>query len=86
MSVRKTAGHMIDGPQRDAPRFPAVNEAAVADAIARVLQDWHVGPGDLGLERAWQTLGGDAKLTDHAAGWRPWRSYAANLLCPTNRG
>jgi AraC family transcriptional regulator of adaptative response / DNA-3-methyladenine glycosylase II len=39
-------------------------------------------PGkDLGLEQAWQKLaGGNIALQHHAAGWRPWRSYAANLL------
>ena len=36
---------------------------------------------DLGLERAWQALGGsDQALTRHAGRWRPWRTYAANLL------
>ena len=38
--------------------------------------------GDLGLENGWR-LGrpGASGLADHAAAhWRPWRSYAANLL------
>ena len=36
---------------------------------------------DLGLERAWQALGGSAAaLSEHAEHWRPWRAYAANLL------
>lgn len=35
---------------------------------------------DLGLENAWKNLGGESRLTHHAANWRPWRSYAANLL------
>lgn len=35
---------------------------------------------DLGLEQAWQSIGGTHKLTDQAAQWRPWQSYAANLL------
>tara|TARA_R110002110_G_scaffold303525_2_gene517650 strand:+ start:17010 stop:18449 length:1440 start_codon:yes stop_codon:yes gene_type:complete len=36
---------------------------------------------DLGLEKAWQTLApGTLSLTEAAANWRPWRSYAANLL------
>lgn len=37
-------------------------------------------PKDLGLEKAWQSLGTTRPLTDHASTWRPWRSYAANLL------
>jgi AraC family transcriptional regulator of adaptative response / DNA-3-methyladenine glycosylase II len=37
--------------------------------------------GDLGLEKAWSNLGGDKKnLKNHMANWRPWGSYAANLL------
>jgi len=36
---------------------------------------------DLGLEKAWGKLPGPAvTLSDHTANWRPWRSYAANLL------
>lgn len=38
-------------------------------------------PKDLGLEKAWQTLAKDnTRLNDQTAQWRPWRSYAANLL------
>ena len=40
--------------------------------------------GDLGLERAWERLpGAKSRLRDHAVNWRPWRSYAANLLWRT---
>jgi len=36
---------------------------------------------DLGLEKAWAGLHSPAvPLGDHMANWRPWRSYAANLL------
>lgn len=35
---------------------------------------------DLGLENAWRELAGGIKLQDHAANWRPWGAYAANLL------
>ena len=36
---------------------------------------------DLGLERAWEQISGDRlTLTAHTEHWRPWRSYAANLL------
>jgi len=39
-------------------------------------------PKDLGLEKAWAEINPETDpLTDHAAAhWRPWRSYAANLL------
>jgi hypothetical protein len=43
------AGHMPDAPDRPAPRFPTANEAAAGSAIARVLRDWSIGPGDLCL-------------------------------------
>ena len=37
--------------------------------------------GDLGLDKAWAALAGEGvSLRDHADQWRPWRSYAANLL------
>lgn len=36
---------------------------------------------DLGLERAWDRLPGHkSELGDNVVNWRPWRSYAANLL------
>jgi AraC family transcriptional regulator of adaptative response / DNA-3-methyladenine glycosylase II len=36
---------------------------------------------DLGLEHAWRAIAGEhLKLSDQSAQWRPWRSYAANLL------
>jgi AraC family transcriptional regulator of adaptative response / DNA-3-methyladenine glycosylase II len=38
-------------------------------------------PKDLGLEKAWARLPGpDTSLQHASASWRPWRSYAANLL------
>ncbi|MBT4520733.1 MAG: DNA-3-methyladenine glycosylase 2 family protein [Halieaceae bacterium] len=38
-------------------------------------------PGDLGLVRAFEALStGDQSLANHCDNWRPWRSYAANLL------
>ena len=38
-------------------------------------------PGDLGLVRAHSALSGDKPFTkDGVEPWRPWRSYAANLL------
>jgi AraC family transcriptional regulator of adaptative response / DNA-3-methyladenine glycosylase II len=36
---------------------------------------------DLGLERAWLAMSdGNNSLDDQSVHWRPWRSYAANLL------
>jgi len=35
---------------------------------------------DLGIARAWRNLAGDTALSAAATAWRPWRSYAANLL------
>ncbi len=36
---------------------------------------------DLGLVKAWEAIAGAGKpLQHHATQWRPWRSYAANLL------
>jgi AraC family transcriptional regulator of adaptative response / DNA-3-methyladenine glycosylase II len=38
--------------------------------------------GDLGLEKAWAavTAPGEKPGNEHTCNWRPWRSYAANLL------
>jgi AraC family transcriptional regulator, regulatory protein of adaptative response / DNA-3-methyladenine glycosylase II len=37
--------------------------------------------GDLGLEKAWQALSSQEQpLNEQSVSWRPWRSYAANLL------
>ena len=41
------SGHMIDHPDRPAPRFPASAESTVTDAIAAVLARWGVSPGTL---------------------------------------
>ena len=35
---------------------------------------------DLGLIKAWDALGTGTALKSQVATWRPWRSYAANLL------
>jgi len=40
------SGHLPDAPDRDSPRFPAANEPEVARAIANVLGNWKIGPGD----------------------------------------
>jgi hypothetical protein len=43
------SGHMIDAPDRKAPRFPPSREPIVASAIAATLQDIGAGRGDLGI-------------------------------------
>ena len=45
------SGHMIDAPDRKAPRFPASKEASAADAIAALLDaaDVAAGPNDLAI-------------------------------------
>jgi hypothetical protein len=42
-----TSGHMIDSPDRDAPRFPSRLEPSVAARIEQVFDKWGIGPGDL---------------------------------------
>jgi hypothetical protein len=51
------SGHMIDAPGRPAPRFPADKEEKVREALARQLEKWNVGEGDLAVSGAAQ--GGD---------------------------
>jgi tetratricopeptide (TPR) repeat protein len=41
------SGHMIDKPGRSTERFPPGKEAAVRERIARQLEQWDVGKGDL---------------------------------------
>ena len=62
--------------------FKGVGPWTVGMVAVRGAGDPDVFPtGDLGLERTWEALpGSEGKLTDAAAQWRPWRSYAANLL------
>jgi tetratricopeptide (TPR) repeat protein len=51
------SGHMIDGPDRVPPRFPAEREALAAERIAQALDQLGAGPGDLALAQA--ANGGD---------------------------
>jgi hypothetical protein len=51
------SGHMIDGPGRKEPRFPAAKEPVAADAIAKALDALDAGPGDLAICGA--ACGGD---------------------------
>ena len=62
--------------------FKGVGPWTVGMVAVRGAGDPDVFPtGDLGLERTWATLpSSEGKLNDAAAQWRPWRSYAANLL------
>ena len=43
------SGHMIDAPDRKAPRFPPSREPIAAAAIAATLEDIGAGRGDLGM-------------------------------------
>ncbi|HET9517847.1 MAG TPA: hypothetical protein VFO77_08990, partial [Actinoplanes sp.] len=39
------SGHLVDGPERPEPRFPADQVSWVTDRVADVLDLWRVGPG-----------------------------------------
>jgi Patatin-like phospholipase len=41
------SGHMIDGPDRPDPRFPAAAEPRIAAAIAALFDTWKIGSGDI---------------------------------------
>jgi hypothetical protein len=43
------SGHMIDAPDRKAPRFPPSGEPIAASAIAATLEEIGAGRGDLGI-------------------------------------
>ncbi|MGH9874769.1 MAG: tetratricopeptide repeat-containing protein [Pyrinomonadaceae bacterium] len=43
------SGHMIDSPDRATERFPPSKEAAVRECIAKQLETWAVGAGDLAI-------------------------------------
>lgn len=51
------SGHMIDGPERPEPRFPADKEAIAAARIAEALDHLGAGPNDLALAQG--ASGGD---------------------------
>jgi hypothetical protein len=42
MEAILATGHMIDAPDRAVPRFPASEEARVAGAVRRALEEWEV--------------------------------------------
>jgi hypothetical protein len=43
------SGHMIDTPERSKERFPARKETVVRERVARQLESWNVGAGDLAI-------------------------------------
>ncbi len=43
------SGHMIDRPGRKPPRFPPERESWVAEQMAKALDAWKAGPGDLAI-------------------------------------
>lgn len=51
------SGHMMDAPDRPAPRFPAAKETVAAERVAAALDDLGAGPGDLALSQG--ASGGD---------------------------
>jgi hypothetical protein len=58
------SGHMIDAPDRKAPRFPAAMEPLAGDAIAQKLDQIGVGAGDLAICSA--ACGGDLLFAEAA--------------------
>jgi AraC family transcriptional regulator of adaptative response / DNA-3-methyladenine glycosylase II len=63
--------------------YRGVGPWTVSMVAMRGVGDPDVFPsGDLGLEKAWAavTEPGEKPGNDHTCNWRPWRSYAANLL------
>lgn len=59
------SGHMTDLPDRKEPRFPESKVAAVGERIARQLDAWGVGPGDLAVTGG--SRGGDILFAEAAA-------------------
>ncbi len=47
--IAMCSGHMIDTPDRKTPRFPAAKAEAVRAGIARYLEEWSIGAGDLAI-------------------------------------
>jgi hypothetical protein len=44
-----SSGHMIDAPGRKEPRFPPAKEGIVRERLAKQLDDWGIGSGDLAI-------------------------------------
>jgi len=66
-------------------KFKGIGPWTVGMVAMRGYSDPDVFPvGDLGLVKAYAALAGDIKLDNNLTlAWRPWRSYAANLLWRT---
>jgi hypothetical protein len=43
------SGHMIDSPDRPAPRFPPSKEQSVKERVEQQLDTWKIGEGDLAI-------------------------------------
>jgi tetratricopeptide (TPR) repeat protein len=56
------SGHLIDAPDRLAPRFPAAKEPIAAQRIAQALEDLAAGPDDMALTQG--ACGGDILFTE----------------------
>ena len=56
------SGHMIDAPDRQAPRFPSAKEPIAAQKIAQALEQLGAGPEDLALTQG--ACGGDLLFTE----------------------
>ena len=70
------SGHMVDAPDRAAPRFPPACVPAAAAQIAAALDQLQAGPDDLGLTQG--AAGGDLLFAEAALA----RGMALQLLQP----
>jgi AraC family transcriptional regulator of adaptative response / DNA-3-methyladenine glycosylase II len=69
---------------RQLMRLPGVGEWTAGYIVMRALGDPDTFlPSDLGIKKAGARLGlggSPRAMSEHAAGWRPWRSYATHQL------
>lgn len=70
------SGHMVDAPDRNAPRFPPACVPAAAQRIAAALDQLQAGPDDLGLTQG--AAGGDLLFAEAALA----RGMAVQFLQP----
>ena len=70
------SGHMVDAPDRAAPRFPPAGVPAAAHRIASALDQLRAGPDDLGLTQG--AAGGDLLFAEAAQA----RGMALQFLQP----
>jgi AraC family transcriptional regulator of adaptative response / DNA-3-methyladenine glycosylase II len=68
-------------------RLPGIGEWTAGYIVMRALGDPDTFlPSDLGIMKAGARLGigsNPRAISDHAAAWRPWRSYATHQLWAT---